>query len=76
MTTSNPMQLGMIGLGRMGGNLVRRLMRDGHNCVVFDVDSRRRAGAGAGGSDRGDFDGRLRRQALGAAGGLGDGARR
>jgi 6-phosphogluconate dehydrogenase len=37
MPTSNPMQLGMIGLGRMGGNLVRRLMRDGHDCVVFDV---------------------------------------
>jgi 6-phosphogluconate dehydrogenase len=36
MTTSNPMQLGMVGLGRMGGNLVRRLMRDGHSCVVFD----------------------------------------
>jgi 6-phosphogluconate dehydrogenase len=32
------MQLGMIGLGRMGGNLVRRLMRDGHDCVVFDVN--------------------------------------
>jgi 6-phosphogluconate dehydrogenase len=31
------MQLGMIGLGRMGANLVRRLMRDGHECVVFDV---------------------------------------
>jgi 6-phosphogluconate dehydrogenase len=30
------MQLGMIGLGRMGANLVRRLMRDGHECVVFD----------------------------------------
>jgi 6-phosphogluconate dehydrogenase len=30
------MQLGMIGLGRMGGNLVRRLMRDGHRCVVYD----------------------------------------
>jgi 6-phosphogluconate dehydrogenase len=38
MPTSNPMQLGMIGLGRMGGNLVRRLMRDGHDCVVFDVN--------------------------------------
>jgi 6-phosphogluconate dehydrogenase len=33
------MQLGMIGLGRMGANLVRRLMRDGHDCVVFDVDA-------------------------------------
>jgi 6-phosphogluconate dehydrogenase len=32
------MQLGMIGLGRMGANLVRRLMADGHDCVVFDVD--------------------------------------
>ncbi|MEM9609351.1 MAG: phosphogluconate dehydrogenase (NAD(+)-dependent, decarboxylating) [Actinomycetota bacterium] len=31
------MQLGMIGLGRMGANLVRRLQRDGHECVVFDT---------------------------------------
>ena len=31
------MQLGMIGLGRMGGNMVRRLLRAGHDCVVFDV---------------------------------------
>jgi 6-phosphogluconate dehydrogenase len=30
------MQLGMIGLGRMGGNIVRRLTRGGHDCVVFD----------------------------------------
>ncbi len=30
------MQLGMIGLGRMGGNIVRRLQRHGHSCVVFD----------------------------------------
>jgi len=30
------MQLGMVGLGRMGGNLVRRLARQGHECVVFD----------------------------------------
>jgi 6-phosphogluconate dehydrogenase len=29
-------QLGMVGLGRMGANLVRRLMRDGHDCVVYD----------------------------------------
>ncbi|MFF3687047.1 phosphogluconate dehydrogenase (NAD(+)-dependent, decarboxylating) [Streptomyces sp. NPDC002187] len=39
MTTDTPMQLGMIGLGRMGANLVRRLMRDGHRCVVFDLDT-------------------------------------
>jgi len=36
MTTDQPMQLGMIGLGRMGANLVRRMMRDGHRCVVYD----------------------------------------
>jgi len=32
------MQLGMIGLGRMGANMTRRLMRDGHECVVYDVN--------------------------------------
>ena len=32
------MQLGMVGLGRMGANIVRRLMRDGHECVVNDVN--------------------------------------
>jgi 6-phosphogluconate dehydrogenase len=32
------MQLGMVGLGRMGANIVRRLMRNGHECVVFDVN--------------------------------------
>src|SRR5262245_31130248 len=31
------MQLGMIGLGRMGANMVRRLMKGGHECVVFDM---------------------------------------
>ncbi|WP_432073808.1 phosphogluconate dehydrogenase (NAD(+)-dependent, decarboxylating) [Streptomyces wuyuanensis] len=39
MTTDTPMQLGMVGLGRMGANLVRRLMRDGHRCVVYDLDT-------------------------------------
>ena len=34
------MQLGMIGLGRMGANMVRRLMRGGHGCVVYDVSQR------------------------------------
>jgi 6-phosphogluconate dehydrogenase len=38
MPTDRPMQLGMIGLGRMGANLVRRLLRDGHRCVVYDVN--------------------------------------
>ena len=32
------MQLGMVGLGRMGANMVRRLMKDGHECVVYDLD--------------------------------------
>jgi 6-phosphogluconate dehydrogenase len=47
------MQLGMIGLGRMGANMVRRLMRDGHECVVFDVNAdavSQLAGEGATGS--------------------------
>ena len=34
------MQLGMIGLGRMGANMVRRLMRAGHTCVVYDVSQK------------------------------------
>ena len=38
MATGTPMQLGMVGLGRMGANLVRRLVRDGHRAVVYDVD--------------------------------------
>src|SRR5262245_57086737 len=39
MATDTPMQLGMVGLGRMGANLVRRLMRDWHRCVVFDMNA-------------------------------------
>jgi 6-phosphogluconate dehydrogenase len=33
------MELGMIGLGRMGTNMVRRLMRAGHQCVVYDLEA-------------------------------------
>ena len=33
------MQLGMVGLGRMGANMVRRLMQAGHDCVVYDVSA-------------------------------------
>ena len=47
------MQLGMIGLGRMGANLVRRLMRGGHECVVYDVNPaavKELAGEGATGA--------------------------
>ena len=32
------MQIGMMGLGRMGANMVRRLLRDGHECVVYDIN--------------------------------------
>src|SRR5436853_538541 len=53
------MQLGMIGLGRMGGNIVRRLMRGGHSCVVYDKSAdavRGLAGEGAAPSrDLADF---------------------
>jgi len=34
------MQIGMVGLGRMGANMVRRLLRGGHQCVVYDVNSK------------------------------------
>ena len=49
------MQLGMIGLGRMGGNIVRRLMRHGHTTVVYDknaqaVDEIAKEGAKGAGS--------------------------
>jgi 6-phosphogluconate dehydrogenase len=47
------MQLGMVGLGRMGANMVRRLIKGGHQCVVFDQNSesvRRLAGEGATGT--------------------------
>jgi 6-phosphogluconate dehydrogenase len=57
------MQLGMIGLGRMGANMVRRLMKGGHECVVFDLspDSvKALSDEGAVGSDSmEDFVGRL-----------------
>ena len=39
MPTDTPMQLGMVGLGRMGAGIVRRLTRDGHHCVGFDVNA-------------------------------------
>ncbi len=47
------MQLGMVGLGRMGANMVRRLMRNGHDCFVFDLNTesiRQLEGAGATGA--------------------------
>jgi 6-phosphogluconate dehydrogenase len=59
------MQLGMIGLGRMGANMVRRLMRDGHEGVVFDLNPdsvKALAGEGAVGAESmEDFVGKLER---------------
>jgi 6-phosphogluconate dehydrogenase len=59
------MQLGMIGLGRMGANMVRRLMRAGHECVVFDVNPesvKGLAGEGAiGASSLKEFVGKLKK---------------
>jgi 6-phosphogluconate dehydrogenase len=50
------MQLGMIGLGRMGANMVRRLMNGGHECVVFDVSPDAVAAlAGEGATGRGSL---------------------
>jgi len=53
------MQLGIIGLGRMGGNIARRLMANGHSCVVYDtrksaVEELAKEGA-SGASDLGNF---------------------
>ena len=53
MAATQTRQLGMVGLGRMGANIVRRLMRDGHPCVVYDrsPDSvQKLAGEGATGT--------------------------
>src|SRR6266446_4776046 len=44
------MQLGMIGLGRMGGNIVRRLMKHGHSTVVYDKDPKAVAALAADGA--------------------------
>ena len=59
------MQIGMIGLGRMGANMVRRLLRGGHTCVVYDRNAEAvttLAGEGAtGASSLDDFVGKLNR---------------
>jgi 6-phosphogluconate dehydrogenase len=57
------MQIGMIGLGRMGANMVQRLMKDGHECIVFDINAntvQELAAQGAVGADSlADFVARL-----------------
>src|SRR5271165_2586861 len=59
------MQLGMVGLGRMGANMVRRLLKGGHTCTVFDmspksVESLAKKGA-VGSSSIKDFVGKLQK---------------
>ena len=65
MATDTPMQVGMVGLGRMGANLVLRLMRDGHRCVVYDVNAAAVeslvAQGAVGASDLDDFVAKLER---------------
>ena len=57
------MQIGMIGLGRMGANMAQRLMKDGHECVVFDMNQNAVATLTAqgakGANSLGDFVARL-----------------
>ena len=57
------MQLGMIGLGRMGGNIVRRLMKHGHTTVVYDKDPKAVAAHRRRRRGRRRRAGRFRRQA-------------
>ena len=70
------MQMGMVGLGRMGANMVRRLMGDGHDVVVYDVRAESVDRDGAGRRCRGGLAGRARREAGTAASRLDDGSRR
>ena len=51
MATDDPMQLGMVGLGRMGAGIVRRLMADGHRCVGYDISPEAVAAIEADGAD-------------------------
>ena len=64
------MQLGMVGLGRMGANIVRRLERAGHQCVVYRPQRRRGRGFGRRRRDRRDLARRSGEQARRAARGV------
>src|SRR6267142_1793479 len=62
------MQIGIVGLGRMGGNIARRLMRSGHDCVVYDARPEARQDLAKDGAtpanDIKDFISRLQRPRL------------
>ena len=68
------MQLGMIGLGRMGANMVRRVIRKGHQCVVFDMSPKAVEDVGERESRGIDVARRFGRETRAAACGLVDGA--
>ena len=70
------MQMGMVGLGRMGASMVRRLMRGGHECVVYDVNADAVARVVKEGAPRHVVSRCLRRGAEEAEGRLDDGAGR
>ncbi len=70
------MQLGMIGLGRMGANMVRRLMKNGHQCVVYDVNPATADALGKEGATPGHTIDEFLVEAYQAARDLADGARR
>ena len=61
------MQLGMIGLGRMGTNMVTRLLKAGHDCVVYDRDPASVQALAKEGAIGGGLAGGLYRQAQAAA---------
>ena len=69
------MELGIVGLGRMGANMARRLMKDGHRIVAYDVNPDGRLRAGRRGRRGRRLARGLRREAERAARGLGDGPR-
>ena len=68
------MQLGMVGLGRMGANMVRRLLKNGHSCVVFDRSPEAVEQPGQGEGDRSRLAGRPGKEARETAGSLADGS--
>ena len=76
MATDTPMQLGMVGLGRMGAGLVRRLLRDGHRCVGYDVSPDAVQALEADGAEGAVVARGARLEAREAAGGLDHGPRR
>ena len=74
MKEQTTMQLGMIGLGRMGANMVRRLLEKGQKCVVFDRSPKSSRRSGQRGSRGSQLIGRPRCKARATASYLADGA--